>query len=430
MIEQMNHGKPCKILRYKSFLRIIMLRQYLAPLIAAGLATVLAPAAHAAPAYTSRVLVNNLANPRGLLVRGDQLLVSEAGSGGPAGASNCITSGAFTTLCSGLSGALGSWNLTNQTYTRVLTGLPSLAQTNGTEGTGLADLANGGPTGLLGIFGFGANPNLLTPILPGNNLFARVVSIDLSTNNVQPRANLAAYEKDYNPDGRDLNSNPYAVQVFGGKLYATDAGGNTLLTLGLTPNPSDGLLPIESAFAFPTTPITPPPTPPGAPDPFPASAVPTGLTVNPATNTLLIGEFSGYPFVPGSASVYATTGLMAPLVSLTGFSTITDVTADNAGNSYVLEYNFLPAAGGIWRVTPGGGRERIIDGLTEPTSLALGPDGTIFVTNKADGLQGELLEYRPTPAPLPLFGAALAWRQARRLRQRVRQSRPGAASAS
>ena len=411
-----------------------MLRQYLAPLIAAGLATVLAPAAHAAPAYTSRVLVNNLANPRGLLVRGDQLLVSEAGSGGPAGASNCITSGAFTTLCSGLSGALGSWNLTNQTYTRVLTGLPSLAQTNGTEGTGLADLANGGPTGLLGIFGFGANPNLLTPTLPGNTLLARVVSIDLSTNNVQPRANLAAYEKDHNPDGGDLNSNPYAVQVFGGKLYATDAGGNTLLTLGLTPNPSDGLLPIESAFAFPTIPITPPPNPPGTPDPFPASAVPTGLTVNPATNKLLIAELGGYPFKPSSSSIYASDGLTDPVKALTDFTSITDVAADVVGNIYVLEYTsffFDPnAKGSIWRVTPGGSRERIIDGLTQPTSLALGPDGTIFVTNKADGLQGELLEYRPVPAPLTLFGAALAWRQARRLRQRVRQSRPGAASAS
>lgn len=409
-----------------------MRQQFLAPLVAAALALVLAPAAQAAPAYTSRVLVNNLANPRGLLFRGDQLLVSEAGSGGPAqpGSSNCITSGALTTLCPGPTGALGSWNLTNQTYTRVLTGLPSLAQTNGTEGTGLADLANGGPTGLLGIFGFGANPNLLTPSLPGNNLFAQVVSIDLSTSTLQPRANLAAYEQDNNPDGRDLNSNPYAVEVFGGKLYATDAGGNTLLTLGLTPNPSDGLLPIESAFPFPLIPLTPPP--PSGPNT--ASAVPTGLTVNSATNTLLIGEFSGYPFVPGSASVYAKGGGSDPLLSLTGFSTITDLAADAGGNTYILEFSSRlfgpPSTGGIWRVTPGGTRERIIDGLTQPTSLALGPDGTIFVTNKADGLQGELLEFRPAPAPLPLLGAALAWRQTRRLRQRVRQSGGGAAAAS
>jgi len=413
-----------------------MHQQFLAPLVAAALAVVLAPAAQAAPAYTSRVLVNNLANPRGLLVSGDQLLVSEAGSGGPAlsMSTNCITSGANATLCSGLSGALGSWNLTNQTYTRLITDLPSLAQANGTDGTGLADLAIGGPTGLLGVFGFGGAPATNDPALLGSNLFAQVVSINLSTSSLQPRANLAAYEQDNNPDGREKNSNPYAVQVFGGKLYATDAGGNTLLTLGLTPDPLNGTFPIESAFAFPPIPITPPPKPPGAPDPFPASAVPTGLTVNPSTNKLLIGQLGGYPFKPGSSSIYASDGLTAPVKALTDFTSITDVAADADGNTYILEYTsffFDPnAKGSIWRVNAGGGRERIIDGLTQPTSLALGPDGTIFVTNKADGLQGELLEFRPVPAPLPLFGAALAWRQTRRLRQRLRQSGAGAAAAS
>lgn len=402
---------------------------HLASSLAVALAVILAPAAQAAP-YTSRVLANNLANPRGLLMSGNQLLVSEAGSGGAAlpGASNCILSGAFTTLCAGLTGALGSWDLTSETYSRLITGLPSLAQANGTEGTGLADLTIGGPTGLLGVFGFGGSPSDLTASLPGNTLFAQVVSIDLPSGALMPRANLASYEQNNNPDGGEMISNPYAVQVFGGKAYATDAGGNSLLTLGLTPTPPDGTLTIDSAFAFPSIPITPPPS--GGPST--ASAVPTGLTVNPATNELLIGQFSGYPFVPGSASVYATDGGTAPLVSLTGFTNITDVAADADGNTYVLEYSSLlfgpPATGGIWRVTPGGTRERIIQGLTQPTSLALGPDGTIFVTNKADGLQGELVEYRPVPIPSPLFGAALAWSQARRLRRRLRQSSPGAAA--
>lgn len=408
------------------------MRQLSAATFVAGfLAALLAPVAQASPLYTSRVLANNLANPRGLLVRGDRLLVSEAGSGGPAlaGNSNCITSGAQTTLCSGLTGALGSWNLTTQTYTRVLTGLPSLAQANGTEGTGLADLTSGGPTGLLGVFGFGGAPVTNDPALLGSNLFGQVVSIDLSTSTLQPRANLSAYEGLNNPDKTDVISNPYALQTFGGKLYATDAGGNTLLTLGLTPDPINGSLPIESAFAFPPIPITPPPIPPGAPDPFPASAVPTGLTVNPSTNTLLIGEFGGYPFKPGSSSVYASDGLSSPVPSLSGFTSITDVAADSAGNTYVLEYTsflFAPnATGSIWRVSAGGGRERIIDGLKQPTSLALGTDGLLFVSQQADGLQGQLVEYRPVPAPLPLLGGAVAWRQARRLRRRVRPTTLG-----
>lgn len=384
--------------------------------------------AQAAPNYTMRVLANDLANPRGLLVQGDQVFVSEAGAGGPAlpGNTNCFVSGAMATLCSGNTGSLGAWNITSQSYRRLITGLPSLAQANGTEGTGLADLASGGPTGLLGVFGFGGNPVFNVPANLGSNLFGQLVSVSLTAgpSQVQPIANLSQYEQINNPDGGDVASNPYAVQVHNGKVYATDSGANTLLTLSLTPNPLDGTLPIEGHFAFPTISVTPPPflIPPLS-DPHDAGAVPTGLAVNPISNKLLIGEFAGFPFVPGSASVYATDGLTSPAVELMNFTSITDVAADAMGNTYILEYTanwFGPSAtGSIWQVTASGSRQRIIDGLVQPTGLAVGADQTIYVTNRADGLQGQLLEYRPVPGPLPLAGAGALWCQTRRLRQRL-----------
>ncbi len=107
---------------------------------------------------------------------------------------------------------------------------------------------------------------------------------------------------------------------------------------------------------------------------------------------------------------------------------ITDVATDSFGNTYVLEYasaiNNLTGTGGVWRVSSTGERERIIDGLTEPTGLAVGPDGAIYVSNNANGLQGELLEYRSVPGPWAVLGAAMAWSQARQLRQRLRLSSP------
>lgn len=408
--------------------------------LAIALTALVAPAAQAAqavqeaPLYIRRVLADNLANPRGLLVQGNRVLVSEAGSGGPAlpGQSNCILSGSRATLCSGPTGALGSWNLSSQTYSRLLTGLPSLAQASGEEGTGLADLSSGGPTGLLGVFGFGGDPAANNPSLLGSPLFGQVVSIDLSSRTLQPRANLAAYEQLHNPDGLDVVSNPYAIQTFNGRLFATDAGGNAVLSLSLTPNAPDGTFPIQGHVAFPPISVTPPSFLPRLATPYPASAVPTGLTVNPVTNELLIAQFSGFPFVPGAATVFGSDGITPPAAALPGFTSITDVAADGDGNTYILEYadNFFDptSPGSIWRVDPSGARLRIIDDLRQPTSLALAPDGRIFVTDRADGLQGQLLEYRPVPTPLSLLGAAMAWSQARRLRRRRQAARMGAAS--
>lgn len=389
------------------------------------------PPAEAAPTYSQRVLVGGLRNPRGLSLEGSRLLVSEAGAGGPrlSDGSNCILAGSGAELCAGATGAIGLWDTLSQTYTRAIPNLPSLARADGSEGTGIADLWPGGPTGWLGVFGLGGDPGQATVGSLGSNLFGQVVSIDFASGTIQPRANLAAYELANNPDGETApNSNPYALALFGGQLYATDAGGNTLVRLNPTPDPSDGSFPILGSVVFPTIPVTPPvfppPFPQDLPNPFPAEGVPTGLTVEPTGTELWIGQLAGFPFVPGSASVFATDGASPPAPKLADFTSITDIASGADGSLYVLQYAdsfFQPAGNGsIWRIAPDGSRARIVGGLTQPTGLAVADDGTLYVTNNADSLEGELREYRPVvPSPLPWLGATLAWRQARSLRRRT-----------
>jgi hypothetical protein len=403
---------------------------------AAGLGALigLAPAlaAKAAPTYRQRVLVDSLRNPRGLSLEGSRLLVSEAGAGGPrlSDCSNCIQAGSGAEICSGPTGAIGIWDTVSQTYTRAIANLPSLARADGSEGTGIADLWPGGPTGWLGVFGLGGDPGQATVGSLGSNLFGQVVSVDFASGTIQPRANLAAYELAINPDGETPpNSNPYALALFGGQLYATDAGGNTLVRLNSTPDPSDGRFPILGSFVFSTIPITPPPFLPDLPNPFPAQAVPTGLTVEPTGTELWIGQLVGFPFVPGSASVFATDGASPPAPKLADFTSITDIASAADGSLYVLQYAdnfFRPAGNGsIWRIAPDGSRAGIIGGLTQPAGLAVADDGTLYVTNNADSLEGELRGYRPVvPSPLPWLGTALAWRQARRLRRRTAPGGP------
>lgn len=409
----LNHGRPWRLLRTGAALLIGLLS-----------ATV-AGDAHASPTYRSRLLASGLANPRGLLVKDQRVLVSEAGSGAVAGsgASPCITSGSLASICQGLTGAIGAWDRRSNNYVHLITGLPSLAQADGSEGTGIADLSWHGSLGLVGVFGLGGDPrqpnvNLLNP------LFGHLVSIDLTTGQLQPRSNLAAYERQTNPDGdsADFNSNPYAIQAFSNKLFVTDAGANTLLTIDPSSVDPNGDFPIISHFVFPRIAITNDPS-------LSVSPVPTGLTVISKNNSLNIGEFTGFPFEPRSASVFSLVDGIntSPSQSLTGFSLITDLAAGADGSLYVMEYatSYFSSinTGSIWRVDPNGSRRQIITGLSNPAGLAVGDGGVLYVANNADGLDGELLQFSPVPGPLPLLAAGAAWIRSRSLRRRLRQAR-------
>ena len=385
--------------------------------------------AQANPAYRQRLLATGLANPRGLLVHENRVLVSEAGSGAAAGSvgGTCIVGGAGSSLCAGATGAIGAWDRLTNSYSRLVTGLPSLAQSDGSEGTGIADFTWHDSIGLIGVFGLGGDPrqpavSLLSP------LFGQVVSIDLTTGQLTPRSNLAAYEKTLNPDGPtgDVNSNPYAIQSFAGKLFVTDAGGNTLLTVDPSSTGPDGTFPISNHVVFPKIDVTLGPPFRATPILYPASAVPTGLTVNLLSDQLQIGELSGFPFEAGSAAVFSLgAAVTAPVQALTGFSLISDVAAGADGSLYVLEYasNFFNPIGGgsLWRVNDRGERSQIITGLTQPTGLAVDPSGIIYIANNADGTAGQLLQFEPVPGPPALLGAWAAWSRSRHLRRRLRQ---------
>lgn len=384
----------------------------------------------AAPAYRGRLLAKGLDNPRGLLVQGSRVLVSEAGSGPKPGSSSgpCIVAGSNATLCQGESGAIGAWNPRTGRYSRLITDLPSLARSDGNEGTGIADLTWDATYGLVGVFGLGGDPSQAT-VSQLSPLFGQVVTIDLETGRLTPRSNLAAYEKANNPDrdANDINSNPYAIQSLAGKLFATDAGGNTLLTIDPSSPDSSGNFPIISHHVFPKVDVTLGPPFRSPSGPYKASAVPTGLTADPSHQVLSIGEFTGFPFEPGAASVFSlAAAATTPSQEITGFSLISDVAAGANGSLYVLEYanNFFRSllGGSIWRVDPAGVRSQIITGLIQPTGLAVDSNGIIYVSHNADGTEGELWQFTAVPGPLPWLGAGVAWCHSRVLRRRLRQS--------
>lgn len=379
----------------------------------AGLLAAGAPA-DAAP-YRVRTLATGLENPRGLTIAPNgNLVLSEAGRGG---GGPCLVAGSGNTLCYGTTGAVGLFDRSTNVYTRALANLPSLAVQSSPlfpEGTGLADLAFNGSGQLFGVFGFGGNPTLIPGA--GSPLFGKTVAIDLAAGSLTPLADIAGFEASQNPDGKDLNSNPFALVVRGGDTYVTDAGGNSLVK-------ADGANQVSLVNVFEDQLVTTPPLP--FPFPFPevpAQAVPTGLTIG-SDGALYIAQLSGFPFAPGSADVFRYDFINPVTKFAGGFSNLIDIAAGPDDSLYLLQYSddfWGPPSGSILKLGLDGSVSTLFDDLVSPTGLAVGRDGTIYVANDGDGVNGELLALTPvpTPGPLPLLGVGVAFAQARRLRRR------------
>jgi hypothetical protein len=343
------------------------------------------------------------------------LVLSEAGRGGNG---SCLTSGSGNSVCYGTSGALGLFNFSTNSYSRTITGLPSLArQDNYTDATGLNKLTFNGSGDLMGVFGNegGASP---FPV-PEGQWFGQTVFINLAGSTVTPLANITAFEVSNNPHPTAVDSNPWDLVVHGSDTYVTDAAGNSLVK-------ADSANQVSLVHVFPNKNVnTPSNAPPsfGFPAEVSAQTVPTGLTIG-SDGALYIAQLSGLPFAPGSADVFRYDFVNPVTTFASGFSNLVDIAAGPDNSLYLLQYrnDFWASSptGSILRLGLDRSVETLFSDLVNPTALAVDPDGTIYVTNDGNGVNGQLLQLtpQPVPAPLPIFGVGLAWIQARRLRRR------------
>jgi len=366
-------------------------------------------------------VMSGLDNPRGLAF-GPQgaLYVAEAGRGGSGLESPfCFAASLGATRCYGPTGAVS--RLWHGRQERVVTGLPSHANPNGNRADGPHDIAMLGVGGAHVTIGLEADPtrrDALAGQVPEFAGFARLAAVRPS-GEWRYGADLGAYEAHNNPDGRlqedgspVLDTNPYGVLAIPGGALATDAGGNSLLHVAA--NREISLLAVFQSRG------STPPRPSGAPPIFDqlTDAVPTSVVIGP-DGAYYVAELTGVPFVDQKANVYRVVPGQPPRLfltneaCLTGFKMIIDLAFDEQANLYVLQYATgalqQTGPGILVRVTPdteqpggicaryrAGTRTTVRAGLSQPTSIAVGPDGALYLSNRGNAAgTGEVLRLKP-----------------------------------
>lgn len=327
------------------------------------------------PAPTNVRIMAELNNPRGLaLGPNGSVYVAEAGAGG---AGPCRVAPTNETRCFGLTGAITRF--VSGTQQRVVTGLPSHALPGGDAATGPNDVSVQSTGELFVVVGLGFDPVDRRFFGSEGAHFGKLLRIS-AQDQISEAGDVTAYERDVNPAGPPLDSNPYGVLALPSVRIVADAGANAVLSIV-----SSGL--VNTLAVFPSRPNRA------------TDSVPTAIAIGP-DGAYYVSELSGVPFAAGVANVYRVVPGQAPQVFRSGFTTVTDIDFGPDGSLYVVEHStgpqFFALPGDIVRIRPDGTRTVLVANLNRPTSLVVDSTGSVYYTNRGiTAGAGEVWKYTP-----------------------------------
>jgi hypothetical protein len=372
-----------------------------AAVVVASLAgTVVVPAvAEATPAGIQETVIQGGLNaPRHVVLTRAGLVVTEAGTGGPAGISNCATGpateGAGTSqYCTGPTGDIFAISFPGQTIP-VLSNLPSVIEEAIPEVTGPSAIAYGHGQEAVTIDDFLVNPdgsNNLVP-KPFASAFGTLMLIKgEKTEAVDLAAFAAAHPQSADslgtvPGEVPWDSDPYDVVAYRGGWAVADAGANDLLYVSATGR-------VSMLARFPAVAEQVPAGVLGNPAPITvgAQAVPTSVAIGP-DGALYVGLLRGVPSNPGTAYIYRVVPGQQPVIWARGLTTVTAIAFDRQGRLLATELNtgglLSPPTvpGALVRISNDGQTVTTlpVPDLFQPTGVAVSADGTVYVSNYGD----------------------------------------------
>ena len=256
------------------------------------------------------------------------------------------------------------------------------------------------------------NPNLMIATTGGGADPTSAKLWRIEKGKVSQWADLGAFEATVNPDGAEINPNPFDVQALsGGRALVADAGANALLIveangaidwLVTLPNELVSTANIKTLFHCPAG----PPNFCNLPPMIPAQPVTPSVAIGP-DGAYYIGELKGFPAPTGESRVWRIDPaarhvhcVNPPAVSAgcsvvaDGFTSIIDVAFDRAGTMYVteldeaswfsVEVTHTPIGGTVNACTQTGGNwfcAPLEQNLATPTGVASDATGRVYVNN-------------------------------------------------
>ncbi|HEV2255324.1 MAG TPA: ScyD/ScyE family protein [Streptosporangiaceae bacterium] len=363
----------------------------------AGTAAVPAVAKATPASIEETVIQGGLNAPRHLVLTRAGLVVTEAGTGGPVGASNCATGpateGAGTSqYCTGPTGDI--FAISRGQTIPVLSKLPSVIEETIQEVTGPSAIAYGHGQEAVTIDDFLVNADGSNNLLP--KPFASAFgTLRLISGRTTEAVDIAAFAAAHPQSADSLgtvpgevpwDSDPYDVVAYRGGWVVADAGANDLLYVSATGR-------ITMLARFPAVAEQVPAGVFGNPTPITveAQAVPTSVAIGP-DGALYVGLLRGVPSDPGTADIYRVVPGQEPVIWASGLTTVTAIAFDRQGRLLATEFN---TGGLLSPPTVPGALVRISDdgqtvttlpvpGLFQPTGLAVSRDGTVYVSNYGD----------------------------------------------
>jgi hypothetical protein len=340
-----------------------------------------------AAAGPATVVASGLVNPRGLAqAPNGWIYVAEAGNADGANCPPPPPPGALNPPCLGLTGAVTRIDPKGRRPAeRIVSGLPSVTRRSLAESAGPHKISFLGTGGAYLTMGAGGDVAQRDGLGADGEALGHLLKLSAG-GGWRMVADVLAHEDTKDPDGVGPDSNPYGVLALHSRRIVTDAGGNSLVEVrkgGRT----------RTLAVFPSRQLLPPPG--GL-----TQSVPTAVAQGP-DGWLYVGELTGFPFPAGGARVWRVPpGGGTPEVCATGFTTIVDLTFDESGRMYVLEFasgiGFPPNTGRLSRLESCRARtdaDRIDVMLSNPGGVIVGRDRAAYVTNKtlAPSGTGEVL---------------------------------------